>query len=210
MGELNKRLTRYHVQYIVSNDGSTRLDRKSVSSVSQFANLVFMDHPENEGKGSAIRKGTAVAEGEIIIYVDIDFPFGIDSVVAMVAEFEKDPACQFVYGNRIACYFKKLPLKRQIVSKILHVINGVFVSRAITDTQAGIKGFRSQLKQDVLNTKTNTFVFEIELIRKLVKKKVIIKSIDVNAIPTIVFTDFSSKVLFNEAVSLLRILGAVL
>lgn len=206
MRELNARLSRYRIQYIVSNDGSTRIDRKSVTSVSRFANVIFLDHQQNEGKGAAIRKGTAVADGDIIIYVDIDFPFGTESVVAMVHEFEKDPHCKFVYGNRTADYFGKLPMKRQIVSRILHVINGIFLSSEIMDTQAGIKGLRKELKPDVLSTRTNTFVFEIELIRKLVKKKVVIKSVDVRAIPSIVFTDFSSKVLFHEAVSLSRIL----
>jgi glycosyltransferase involved in cell wall biosynthesis len=206
MRELNALLPWYNVQYIVSNDGSTRLNPGSVRSVSKFANLVFLDNTQNQGKGSAIRKGTALADGDIIIYVDIDFPFGVHSVVEMVRQFENDPSCQFVYGNRTAAYFKNLPLKRQVVSKALHMINGMILSRSMTDTQAGIKGLRKELKQEVLSTKTNTFVFEIELMKKLVKKNVVIKSIDVSAIPSIVFTDFSSKVLFNEAVNLSRIL----
>jgi glycosyltransferase involved in cell wall biosynthesis len=206
MNELNSRLPWYQMQYIVSNDGSTRLNRASVRSISRFSNLIFLDHSQNEGKGAAIRKGTAIADGEIIIYVDIDFPFGIDSVVNMIMEFEKNPLCKFIYGNRVSDYFKNLPVKRQVVSKVLHVINGIFLSPKITDTQAGIKGFRSELKGEVLATKTNTFVFEIELIRKLIKKNVVIESVDVRAIPTIVFTDFSTRVLFNEAISLFRIL----
>ncbi|MEO6687440.1 MAG: hypothetical protein ABIN24_15815, partial [Dyadobacter sp.] len=52
----------------------------------------------------------------------------------------------------------------------------------------------------------NTFVFEIELIRKLIKKKVDIQSVNVFANPSIIFSDFSFKVLFKEAVSLSRIL----
>ena len=208
MRELNEQLRFYDVQYIVSNDGSTKINLGSVRSVSKFSNLTFLNNIQNQGKGSAIRKGTALADGEIIIYVDLDFPFGVSSIVNIVREFEKDPTCQFIYGNRVGGYFKKLPLKRQFVSRVLHGINRLFLSRTITDTQAGIKGLRSELKEDVLTTKTNTFVFEIELMRKLIKKNAVIKSVDVSAIPSIVFTDFSSKVLFHEAVSLSRILYA--
>lgn len=206
MNELNARLPQYRMQYIISNDGSTRLNPASVRSISRYSNLMFLDHSQNEGKGAAIRKGTAIADGEIIIYVDIDFPFGVDSVVNMIVEFENNPKCKFVYGNRVPDYFKKLPVKRQVVSKALHIINGIFLSPKITDTQAGIKGFRRELRREVLTTKTNTFVFEIELLRKLIKKNVVIRSVDVRAIPTIVFTDFSSRVLFKQAVSLFRIL----
>jgi cellulose synthase/poly-beta-1,6-N-acetylglucosamine synthase-like glycosyltransferase len=208
MRELNAKLPGYSIQYIVSNDGSTRIDRKSVESVARFTNLIFLDHKENQGKGAAIRKGTAVADGDLIVYVDIDFPFGTESVVEIVRKFEAQPECQFIYGNRVPEYFRKLPMKRQIVSKVLHIVNGLFLCRRITDTQAGIKGLRRELKEDVLTTKTNTFVFEIELMRKLVRRNVTISSIDVSPIPTIVFTDFSSKVLFNEAWNLSRILYA--
>jgi glycosyltransferase involved in cell wall biosynthesis len=206
MRELNSRLPEYLIQYIVSNDGSTRIEKKSVDGVVRFSNLIYLDNAKNEGKGAAIRKGTVLADGDLIIYVDIDFPFGISSVVEMVRKFENNPECQFIYGHRVDHYFKKLPVKRQIVSKILHGVNSIFLSNGITDTQAGIKGLRKELKQDVLSTKTNTFVFEIELIRKLIRKKVVIQSIDVSPIPSIVFTDFSSKVLFLEALSLSRIL----
>jgi glycosyltransferase involved in cell wall biosynthesis len=167
---------------------------------------LFLDHQQNEGKGAAIRKGIAHAVGEIIIYIDIDFPFGIDSIVNVVRLFENDPECMFVYGNRTNSYFQNLPAKRKVVSKALHLVNRVFLSPDITDTQAGIKGFRREIAHYVLDTYTNTFVFEVELMRKLVKRNVCIKSVDVSAIPTITFTNFSTKVLIREAVSLSKIL----
>lgn len=167
--------------------------------------VIFLDNVVNEGKGSAIRKGTLRADGDIIIYTDIDFPFGTDPIVEMVQIFDENPDCWFVYGNRTSEYFKKLPLKRQLISKGLHLLNRIFLSGHITDTQAGIKGLRREVLPEVQRTKTNTFVFEIELIRKLIKKKVDIQSVNVFANPSIIFSDFSAKVLFKEVVSLSRI-----
>jgi glycosyltransferase involved in cell wall biosynthesis len=209
---LNENLSYYAIQYIVSNDGSSKLDQNSVRCLRETANFLFLDHQKNEGKGAAIRKGIAHAVGDIIIYIDIDFPFGIKSVVDIVRIFEKYPDCMFVYGNRTDSYFQNLPVKRKVVSKALHLVNRIFLSPTITDTQAGVKGFRKEISQYVLDTRTNTFVFEVELMRKLVRRRVCIKSIDVTAIPTITFTNFSTRVLFREAVSLSKILfrGATL
>ncbi len=174
--------------------------------LTSIPNVIFLDNPVNEGKGSAIRKGTMRADGEIIIYTDIDFPFGTDPIVEIVRVFSENPDCWFVYGNRNSEYFKNLPIKRQLISKSLQFINRILISNYITDTQAGIKGLRREVLPEVQKTKTNTFVFEIELIRKLIRKKIEIKSVDVSANPSIIFSDFSFKVLFREAVSLGRIM----
>ena len=204
--ELNRKLPSYTLEYIISNDGSSRLDRDKMGVLMSLPNVVFLDNPVNEGKGSAIRKGTTHAKGEIIIYTDIDFPFGTEPVIEIVNVFSNNPECWFVYGNRDSEYFQKLPLKRRFVSKALLFVNRLLLAKHVTDTQAGIKGLRREVLPEVLGTKTNSFVFEIELIRKLIKKKIHIKSVDVRANSSIIFTDFSLKVLCREALSLSRIL----
>jgi glycosyltransferase involved in cell wall biosynthesis len=203
--ELNAKLPDRVVQYIVSNDGSTRLDRTKVAALSRIPNVIFLDNAVNEGKGSAIRKGTLRAEGDIIVYTDIDFPFGTDPIVEMVKIFHENPHCWFVYGNRSAEYFKKLPLKRRLFSKGLHLMNRLFLNKHITDTQAGIKGLRREILPEVQGTKTNTFVFEVELIRKLIRKGIGMEKVEVSANSSIVFSDFSMKVLFREAINFARI-----
>ena len=65
---------------------------------------------------------------------------------------------------------------------------------------------RRELLPDVQGTKTNTFVFEIELIRNLIRKKINIGKIEVNANPSIVFSDFGYKTIIREMVNLARII----
>lgn len=203
--ELESSLAGMAIEYIISNDGSTRLDRSELACLARISNAVFLDNAVNEGKGAAIRKGTIRAEGGIIIYTDIDFPFGTAPIVQMVKIFEQNPDCWFVYGNRSAAYFKKLPLKRRLFSKGLHLMNRVFLGKHITDTQAGIKGLRREILPEVQETKTNTFVFEVELIRKLLRKGIGIEKVEVCANSSIVFSDFGLKVLFREAVNFAKI-----
>ena len=87
ISELNAKLPDDTIQYIISNDGSTRLDKAQVRILLNLPQVLFLDNTVNEGKGAAIRKGTMSAEGDIIIYTDIDFPFGTDPIVEMVNVF---------------------------------------------------------------------------------------------------------------------------
>lgn len=206
--KLTNRLPGYQLQFIISNDGSSRICQKEIASLERVPEITFLNNPVNQGKGSAIRKGIAQAEGEIIIYTDIDFPFGTESVANMIQLFEEKSEYQFIYGKRVPSYFSQLPYKRRVISKTIRVFNQLMICPHVTDTQAGIKGLRKELAKDVLETKTNTFVFEIELMRKLIQKGVGIQSIDVTPEERIVFTDFSSKILFRESVNLFKILLA--
>lgn len=206
--KLTDHLPGYNLQFIISNDGSSRICATEIASLQRVPAITFLDNPVNQGKGSAIRKGIAKAEGEIIIYTDIDFPFGVQPVADMIRLFEQKEEYQFIYGKRVGSYFTQLPLKRRIISKAIRVFNQALICKKVTDTQAGIKGLRREIASEVLSTKTNTFVFEIELMRKLIRKGVGIHSIDVAPEERIVFTDFSSKILFRESVNLVKIILA--
>lgn len=203
--ELNGKLPGVTIEYIVCNDGSTCLDRSQITALISLPNMVFIDSAVNEGKGSAIRTGARRAKGEMIVYTDIDFPFGTDPVVQIITMLRQDPQCCYVYGNRGADYLAKLPPKRRLVSKALQCLNRLLLDGYITDTQAGIKGFRRSILPDVLATRTNTFVFEIELIHRLLRKGVVMGKVDVSVKEAVVFNDFSVKVLLREAANLTRI-----
>ncbi len=203
---INEGLPKYDVEYIVSNDGSTSLNRNQIMLCETIENFIFVDHALNRGKGSAIRHGLSRATGDIIIYTDLDFPFGTKVIVEMIDIFAENPECSYIYGNRSKDYFNNLPFKRKLFSKALRAVNRVFLGSYITDTQAGIKGFRRNILPFVQATKTNTFVFEIELARKLIKNKISICKVNVDAKPSILFTDFSFSVLAKEAVNLVLII----
>ena len=41
----------------------------------------IVQYQENKGKGYAIRQGVKVAKGDLIIYIDVDFPYTIESML---------------------------------------------------------------------------------------------------------------------------------
>ncbi|MDQ1087766.1 hypothetical protein BWI96_18230 [Siphonobacter sp. SORGH_AS_0500] len=205
MQELKAIWPAYELECIISNDGSTRLQMEEVERLSRETGILFLNNQENQGKGASIRKGAASSHGEIIIYTDIDFPFGIEPVVEMVELLQVNPRCQFVYGARSKQYFRQLPFKRKVISQCLKMLNVFLLSPRIKDTQAGIKALRREVLNEMLATQTNSFVFEIELIRKLMQRKVEIRSVAVSPEPGLVFSDFGSQTLWRELINLVRI-----
>ncbi len=205
MQELKAVLPACELECIISNDGSTRLQMEEVERLSRETGVIFLNHSENQGKGASIRKGAASSHGEFIVYTDIDFPFGIEPVVEMIELLHTNPQCQFVYGARSRMYFRQLPFKRKVISQCLKLMNIILLSPKIKDTQAGIKALRREVLSEMLATQTNSFVFEIEFIRKLMQRKAEIRSVLVNPEPSLVFSNFGTQTLWRELINLVRI-----
>ncbi len=205
---LISKLPDYEFQFVISNDGSTHLDRSNLHLLTSSKHFIFIDNFKNKGKGAAIRKGCEASTGDIIIYTDIDFPFGTDPIIEIVNLLTINPSCLFVYGSRNKDYFKQLPFTRKGISKGLMILNNIFLSKKITDTQAGIKGLKREILPVIQSTRTNTFVFEIELIRKLIKMKICMEKIEVSASSTIIFTNFSLMILLKEGLNFIKIISS--
>jgi len=83
-------------EIIVVDDGSTD---ETPQLLAQQPDVVVLRHPQNLGKGMAIRTAIAHATGDIIIIQDADLeydPMDIPRVIAPIAEGK----AQVVYGSR--------------------------------------------------------------------------------------------------------------
>ena len=69
-----------------SDDGSVEVAK---SLASRHANLVFLQHEKNAGKGAALRTGFARASGDIVIVQDADLeydPREIPSLIELILD----------------------------------------------------------------------------------------------------------------------------
>ncbi len=146
--------------------------------------------------------------GDLVVYTDIDIPFGTESIRRVVQALECGPGFAFVYGLRDGAYFGSLPFKRRVVSGLLRTFVRVYFLGKVTDTQAGIKGFHRELLPFVLETRTNGFIFEVELMRRLMKRNVKLIAVPVSVEGTHEFSDFRWPVLVREIKSMVKILAA--
>lgn len=191
---------------VLINDGSTAFDESYIEKLMAKTNkVVYVSYPVNQGKGYAIRFGLSKTLARYYVYTDIDFPFGYEVIKNMYQTFTLTRT-NLIVGIRDKQYFNLLPLKRKILSIALHNINFVLTGFKVHDTQAGIKGFDNEAKKELLATRTNGFLFDLEFIRRCLRKRLKYSIITIHPRSEIKFSDFHAYVIKRELKNLIKII----
>lgn len=191
---------------VLVNDGSTDFEESYIEKLMAKTNkVVYVSYPVNQGKGYAIRFGLSKTQADYYVYTDIDFPFGYEIIKNMYQIFTGSRT-NLIIGIRDKEYFNLLPLKRKILSIALHNINFVLTGFKVHDTQAGIKGFDNEAKKEFLATRTNGFLFDLEFIRRCLRKRLKYSIIKIHPRPKIKFSDFHAPVIKRELKNLIKII----
>jgi hypothetical protein len=135
----------------------------------------------------------------------MDFPFGC-MIISRTYQILKSLETNIVIGTREASYFRLLPFKRRIYSFLLKEVNFLVTGFKIKDTQAGLKGFDNSAKKVLEGTKTNTFLFELEFLKRALNQRLTYKMINIECRDGLSFTNFKARILLKEIVSFLKIL----
>ena len=157
---------RSHLDIIVVDDGST----DSTAQIGREMGVTLLRHPENRGKGRALRTGFArvVEQGyEAVITLDADGQHD-PAEIPRFAEFFRKENPDIIIGSR-AAQFDQMPWLRRFwnrlgaraVSRLTHI--------AISDSQSGYRLIRTDVLRHVRLT-TSTYETEMELLIKACKK----------------------------------------
>ena len=120
----------------------------------------------NRGKGYAVRTGVLAAEGDFILFTDCDNAYGEDAV-GRLAQTLTDSGADIVVGSRNLSkdgYEGYTPL-RKLASKIYIKVISVAAGFKLSDSQCGIKGFRSNVAKKIFShCEVDRFAFDLEVI----------------------------------------------
>lgn len=205
MQELEKVLQETDFVVILVNDGSLKAVDNMEGILKRFDWLRYCSYPVNMGKGYAIRYGINRSEADFYIYTDMDFPFGTE-IIFKTYQALKSSKTNIVIGTRDVSYFRMLPFKRRIISVLLKKLTYLITRFKIKDTQAGLKGIDNEAKKILVETKTNSFIFELEFLKNSLKQGLSYKLINVSSRPEIRFTNFRFHIVLKELISFLKIL----
>jgi dolichyl-phosphate beta-glucosyltransferase len=167
-------------EIIIVDDGSA--DHGATEKVAATLGCRFLKNDQNEGKGSAVRKGMLAANGRYRIFTDVDIPFEHEAFDRFlhyldVKEFD------VVIGDRTlpgSSYFAEIPGIRKFGSDIFSFIVGRFVAGGHFDTQCGMKGFRDDVALDLFSKgRVRGFAFDVELLYISLKRNYNIKRLPV-------------------------------
>lgn len=194
------------LQLILVNDGSTTIDEAISRPKLQktIPSMQWITYSTNRGKGFALRKGIDASASEYIIYTDIDWPYTEDSMLRLWSHLSK--GTDAVIGIRDQAYYDLLPASRRRVSRMLRKLNAALLRLKVDDTQAGLKGFKKNIKHVFLQTSINRYLFDLEFIYLLSKMDDIkILGLPIQLRQGITFSKMNQDILLREARNFLKI-----
>lgn len=200
--------TSLEVHLILVNDGSTQNVTDADIAIIRRAIPMFsyISYPQNKGKGYALRTGIQQADGAIVMYTDIDFPYTTDSFINVLNELESGN-CDVAMGVKNQQYYNQVPTARRYISKLLRGMIGFCFNIPVTDTQCGLKGFTQNAKAVFLRTTIDRYLFDLEFIRDAHKHNFKLKEIEIALNPEVVLSKMNYKVLLPELLNFLKIVA---
>jgi glycosyltransferase involved in cell wall biosynthesis len=191
---------------VIVNDGSTQnCDQRHINYINEnVENASLISYDLNKGKGYALREGVKTIKTNLIVYTDIDFPYQERSLIAIAEKLLE--GSDVVLGHRGKDYYDKTPWFRKVVSKTLRWVLKTFLRLPTDDSQCGLKGYNQLGAAVFLKTKIDRFLFDLEFIKLVARRKLSIVKVDVDLKPNIIFSKVNTRVLLREFWNFLAVL----
>ena len=167
-------------EIIIAEDGSKDGTNIVARELSKNNPHIMLSHSEERiGKGGAITKAFKISSGEIIIFMDVDISTSLDFLPIIINNIEK--GYDMVIGSR---FFKKSIVERKFYRKFFsscfNTLVRILFKTGVHDHQCGFKAIRSNVFKKVMsNIYNDNFLFDTELIIKLISNKFSIAEIPV-------------------------------
>ncbi len=163
--------------------------------------------PENLGKGGAVRAGMLASNGRSRVFLDADLAYGPPEVIRLMTEIEAgwDVAVGTRRDSRLVTH-TSAGLLRDVGGRMVNIATHVLLLGQYRDTQAGCKGFRSDVADLIFSkTKLNGFSFDIEIFHLVERWRLTLTEVPM----TIAETEASTVNLVRDTVTLLADLGRI-
>ena len=161
-------LARWHPnsELIVVDDGSkddTRLVLDALASRDPRLNVI--SHPQNRGKGAAVRTGVLASTGRFVLFMDADLATPIEELPKLIAYLEN--GSDIVIGSRASALDirRNQPLIREMMGRTFNKIIRTVLDIPWGDTQCGFKLFRGDLARSLFSeARIEGFAFDVEIL----------------------------------------------
>ena len=162
-------------EVLAVDDGSTDGTRAILEAHAAGRDDVrVLVHEVNQGKGAALKTATAASRGEVLLNLDSDATYALDTLPAFLDAIEggadaavgnrRDPRTRFVLNPRDFAYVGRRHAMGWIFGWLGRRITGVRVA----DFQAGYKVYRGEVARRLFpQVEAERFAFDVEILALL-------------------------------------------
>lgn len=168
-------------EIIIVNDGSLDESEAVIRKFIKGKKGFILINKQNEGKGSAVRRGICLAKGDIITIQDADLEYDPNEFKRLIIPIIEGKE-KVVYGSR---FLRKHKPKYKIYflgNKFLSFLTKILYNSKITDMETCYKVFEKKTIKS-LNLSSKKFDIEPEITSKLLRKGISIKELPISYTP---------------------------
>jgi glycosyltransferase involved in cell wall biosynthesis len=155
------------LEVVIVDDGSTDGTRKILPQIEDSTVRVLL-HPENRGKGAAIRTGLGAVRGDLVLIQDADLEYDPEDWPKLLRPMLAGKAVA-VYGSRFTGERRNMMFWHWVGNRFLSLTTNVLYNTTLSDMETCYKLF-DRTVLDGIELKSNRFDFEPEVTAKLLRR----------------------------------------
>jgi glycosyltransferase involved in cell wall biosynthesis len=157
-------------EIVIVNDASTDGTDQVLAKLPDSPDLKIVTHPQNRGKGAAIRTAMEHATGDVLLIQDADLEYDPADYPTLLKPI-LDGRADVVYGSRfLGGPHRVLFFWHYAANKFLTILSNMLCNLNLSDMETGYKVFKRKCVQG-LNLKSDRFGIEPELTAKLARRR---------------------------------------
>jgi glycosyltransferase involved in cell wall biosynthesis len=155
------------IQLIVVDDGSTDGTREILETLQRERGFTLL-HQQNAGKGSALRRGFAAVEGDLVVIQDADLEYSPEEypdLIELICQGKAD----VVYGSRFLGRHRVFLFTHYLGNRLVTLATNVLYNTMLTDMETCYKVMRVDVLRS-MTLRSDGFGIEPELTAKIFKR----------------------------------------
>jgi len=165
------------LELVIVDDGSLDGTRAVLPQLGDSTVKVVM-HPENLGKGAAVRTGLQHVTGDLVLIQDADLEYDPDDWPKLIAPVLKGRA-QVVYGSRFTGERRNMLFTHWIGNRVLSLVTNLLYNTTLSDMETCYKLIDREVLDGIV-LRSDRFDFEPEITAKILRRGIRIYEVPIS------------------------------